>query len=156
MPDGEYLIPIGKAKISRPGKDVTLIASGVSAHFLREVVLCLVEEGIDVEVIDLRTFNPLDMDSIVASVQKTGRVVVANDGYRTCGFAAEVVTRIVQEAFDYLNAPIKRVTSEDVPVPYAQEIEAEVLISADKILQAIRRIVGTSKPSGREALVLLR
>ena len=152
VPDGEYLIPIGKAKVSRPGRDVTLIASGISAHFAREAALRLAEEGIDVEVIDLRTLKPLDMESIVASVQKTGRVVVANDGYRTCGFAAEVVTRIVEEAFDYLNAPIMRVTSEDVPVPYAQEIEAEVLISVEKILQATRRIMGTSEPSGREAL----
>jgi pyruvate dehydrogenase E1 component beta subunit len=152
VPDGEYLIPIGKAKISRPGRDVTLIASGISAHFSREAALRLAEEGIDVEVIDLRTLRPLDMETIVASVQKTGRVVVANDGYRTCGFAAEVVTRIVEEAFDCLNAPIMRVTSEDVPVPYAQGIEAEVLISAEKILHAIRRIMGTSEPSGREAL----
>jgi len=114
------------------------------------------QEGIDVEVIDLRTLKPLDMDTIVASVEKTGRVVVANDGYRTCGFAAEVVTRIVEEAFDYLNAPIIRVTSEDVPVPYAQEIEAEVLISTEKILRAVRQIMGASGPSNRQAAGVAR
>ena len=151
VPEGEYLIPIGKANICRTGRDVTLIASGISAHYSREASLRLAQEGIDVEVIDLRTLKPLDMNTIVASVEKTGRVVVANDGYRTCGFAAEVVTRIVEEAFDYLNAPIIRVTSEDVPVPYAQEIEAEVLISTEKILRAVRQIMGASGPSNRQA-----
>ena len=151
VPVGEYSIPLGKAWISRPGTDVTLVASGISALYAQEAALRLAEEGIDVEVIDLRTLKPLDMDTIVASVQKTGRAVVANDGYRTCGFAAEVVTRIVEEAFDALNAPIVRVTSEDVPVPYAQEIEAEVLISAEKILKAVRAIMGRGEPFVRPA-----
>jgi pyruvate dehydrogenase E1 component beta subunit len=146
VPEGECLIPIGKAKICRPGRDVTLIASGLSAHYSREATHRLVEEGIDVEVIDLRTLKPLDVETIVESVKKTGRVVVANDGYRTCGFAAEVITRIVEEAFDYLNAPIIRVTSEDVPVAYAQQLEAEVMISTDKILRAVRRIMGVNEP----------
>jgi pyruvate/2-oxoglutarate/acetoin dehydrogenase E1 component len=147
VPAGEHLVPIGRADVCREGRDVTLIASGLSAHYGREAARRLAEEGIDVELIDLRTIKPLDVETIVTSVRKTHRVVVANDGYRTCGFAAEVMATLVEEAFDHLDAPIARVTSADTPVPYAQNLETEVLVTVDKLVRAVRAMVGAEAPA---------
>lgn len=140
VPVGEHLVPLGKAAIVRPGRHVTVIASGRSAHFARDAIRWLERDGIDVELIDLRTLRPLDIDTIAASVKKTNRVVVANDGYRTCGYAAEIVATLVEEVFDYLDAPIVRVTTADTPIPYAQNLEAEVLVTVEKIVHAVRGI----------------
>ncbi|MBI2941089.1 MAG: alpha-ketoacid dehydrogenase subunit beta [Chloroflexi bacterium] len=147
VPTGEHLVPLGKAEVCRTGRDVTLLASGLSAHYGRDAAQKLAEQGIDVELIDLRTLKPLDVDTIVASVRKTGRVIVANDGYRTCGFAAELVSTLVEEAFDYLDAPIVRVAGADAPIPYAQNLEAEVLVTTDKLIRAVRELVGASAPA---------
>jgi pyruvate dehydrogenase E1 component beta subunit len=151
VPSGERLIPLGKADVCRIGRDVTLIASGIAAFYARDAARKLAEEGIDVELIDLRTLKPLDVETIVASVRKTGRVIVANDGYRTCGYAAEVVATLVEEAFDYLDAPIVRVTAADTPVPYAANLEAEVLVTLDKLLQAARELVGAREVTAGRA-----
>jgi pyruvate/2-oxoglutarate/acetoin dehydrogenase E1 component len=140
VPTGEHLVPLGKAAICRPGRDVTLIASGRSAHFAREAVRKLEDEGIDVELIDLRTLRPLDVATITASVKKTGRVVVANDGARTGGLASEIVATRVDEVCDSLDAPIVRVTAADTPVPYAQNLETAVLVTSDKLIQAVHEL----------------
>ncbi len=141
VPEGEYLIPLGKAAIRRPGSQVTIIGSGLAAHYAVEAAAALAGEGIDAEVIDLRTLVPLDVDTITASVKKTHRAVVANDGYRTCGFAAELVATILEQAFDYLDAPVVRVTCDDVPIPCAANLEEQVLVSAEKIAEAVRQLV---------------
>ncbi len=141
VPEGEYLIPLGKAAIRRPGSQVTIIGSGLAAHYAVEAAEALARDGIDAEVIDLRTLVPLDVETIVASVKKTHRAVVANDGYRTCGFAAELVATILEHAFDYLDAPIMRVTCDDVPIPCAANLEAQVLVSAEEIATAVRQLV---------------
>ena len=141
VPEGEYLIPLGKAAVRRSGSQVTVVASGLAAHYALEAAETLAQEGIDAEVIDLRTLVPLDAETIAESVKKTHRVVVANDGYRTCGFAAEVATTIMERAFDYLDAPIVRVTCDDVPIPCAANLEAEVLVGVDKIVAAVREVL---------------
>jgi pyruvate/2-oxoglutarate/acetoin dehydrogenase E1 component/TPP-dependent pyruvate/acetoin dehydrogenase alpha subunit len=142
VPEGEYLVPLGKAAVRRPGSRVTIVGSGLAARYAVEAAETLAEEGIDAEVIDLRTLVPLDVETIAASARKTHRVVVANDGHRTCGFAAELVATLTEHAFDYLDAPIARVTCDDVPIPCAENLEAEVLVSAQKIAAAVREVLG--------------
>ena len=141
VPEEEYLVPFGQAAVRRTGDDLTIVASGLSAQMAIEAAETLAAEGIESEVIDLRTLVPLDMDTIIESVAKTHRVIVANDGYRNCGFAAEVMARIMEQAFDYLDAPVMRVTSEDVPIPCSEALEQVALISADKIATTARELL---------------
>ena len=141
VPEEEYLVPFGQAAVRRTGDDLTIVASGLSAQMAIEAAETLAAEGIAAEVIDLRTLVPLDMDTIIESVAKTHRVIVANDGYRNCGFAAEVMARIMEQGFDYLDAPVMRVTSEDVPIPCSEALEQVALISADKIATAARELL---------------
>ena len=139
VPEGEYTIPIGKADIKRPGKDVTIFATSRMVLFALEAAEKLAEEGIDAEVIDPRTLKPLDMETVAESVMKTHRLVVVNEGSRTGGYAAEVVTRVYEEVFDYLDMPVVRVTSEDVPIPYGV-LEYAVIPSVEKIIDAVRSL----------------
>lgn len=141
VPEEEYLVPFGQAAVRRTGDDLTIVASGLSAQMAIEAAETLATEGIAAEVIDLRTLVPLDMDTIIESVAKTHRVIVANDGYRNCGFAAEVMARIMEQGFDYLDAPVMRVTSEDVPIPCSEALEQVALISTDKIATAARELL---------------
>ncbi|OGO35475.1 MAG: hypothetical protein A2147_04735 [Chloroflexi bacterium RBG_16_57_8] len=142
VPEGEYMVPLGKAAVRRPGQDVTIVASGLAARYSLQAAQTLAKEGIDAEVIDLRTLVPLDADAILASVSKTHRVVVANDGHRNCGFAAEIMAMIMERAFDQLDAPVVRVACDDVPVPYAAKLEQAVIITAQKIAEAVRKLIG--------------
>ena len=141
VPEEEYLVPFGQAAVRRTGDDLTIVGSGLSAQMAIEAAETLAAEGIEAEVIDLRTLVPLDMDTIMESVAKTHRVIVANDGYRNCGFAAEVMARIMEQGFDYLDAPIMRVTSEDVPIPCSEALEQVALISAEKIATTARELL---------------
>ena len=141
VPEEEYLVPFGQAAVRRSGDDLTIVASGLSAQMAIEAADTLAGEGIAAEVIDLRTLVPLDMDTIIESVAKTHRVIVANDGYRNCGFAAEVMARIMEQGFDYLDAPVMRVTSEDVPIPCSEALEQVALISTEKIATAARELL---------------
>ncbi len=140
VPEGESLIPLGLAEVKRPGGDVTVVATSRQVLFALDAAEKLAAEGIEVEVIDPRTLKPLDLETIVASVEKTHRLVVVNEGYRTGGFAAEVVTSVYEEAFDELDAPIVRVTSEDVPVPYAEGLELAAIPGEAKIIEAVRKV----------------
>ena len=141
VPADDYVIPFGVADIKREGKDVTLIS--YSRMVLRglEAAEALVEEGIDVEVIDLRTLKPLDMDTIVASVKKTGRVVCVTEAYKNTSFINEVMARINEEAFDWLDAPMVRVAAANVPVPRAEVLEDEVIPNVGKIINACRKVM---------------
>ena len=141
VPEEEYLVPFGQAAVRRTGDDLTIVGSGLSAQMAIEAAETLAAEDIEAEVIDLRTLVPLDMDTIMESVAKTHRVIVANDGYRNCGFAAEVMARIMEQGFDYLDAPIMRVTSEDVPIPCSEALEQVALISAEKIATTARELL---------------
>jgi len=140
VPEGETLIPLGQAEVKRSGGDVTVVATSRQVLFALDAAEKLATEGIEAEVIDPRTLKPLDVETIVASVEKTHHLVVVNEGYRTGGYAAEVVTRIYEEAFDELDAPIVRVTSEDVPVPYNAGLELAAIPGETKIIQAVKRV----------------
>lgn len=136
VPEDEYLVPIGVAEVKRPGKDVTIVATSRMALFALEAAEHLAEKGVQAEVIDPRTLKPLDLDAIVRSVAKTGRLVVANEGALTGGFTAEVAARVQRAAFDWLDAPIFQVAAKDVPLPYNGRLESEALPSVDGIVQA--------------------
>lgn len=146
VPEGEYLVPIGKADIKRPGKDVTVVAIGRPVHYSLEAAKSLAQEGIDAEIIDPRTLVPIDMETILASVHKTRRVVVVHDSWRSFGFGAEIAARIYESAFRELDAPIARVTQEDFPTPYSITLGKEIKPDAEKIAEAVRRLVEGETP----------
>lgn len=137
----DYVLPIGKAKVRREGKDVTITAHARMVGFALQAAEKLAEEGIDAEVIDLRTLRPLDHETIVESVKKTNRLVSAEEGWGPMGVGAEVVARVIEHAFDYLDAPPLRVHQEDVPLPYAANLEALSLPGVDKIIAGVKQVL---------------
>ena len=139
VPAGEYALPLGRAAVTREGTQVTLLAWGAMWHEVDQAAREAEAEGIDCEVIDLRSLQPLDLDTIVASVTKTGRAVVVHEAPRTCGFGAELVALVQERCFLSLEAPIARVTGFDTPFPYT--LEMEYLPRAPRILQAVREVV---------------
>jgi len=142
VPDVEdYVVPIGKAKVRREGTDVTITAHSRMVGFALQAAEKLAEEGISVEVVDLRTLRPLDHETIVESVKKTNRLVSAEEGWGPMGVGAEVVARVIEHAFDYLDAPPLRVHQEDVPLPYAANLEALSLPGVDKIVAAVKKVM---------------
>ena len=140
VPDEEYLTPLGKAEVKRSGSDVTVVCHSKMVHQSLTAAQKLSEEGIEVEVLDLRTIRPLDVDAIIESVQKTNRVVVAEEGWPMCNIGAQVVDDIQREAFDSLDAPIARVTGLDVPMPYAKNLEKIVTPNAEHVVEAVRHV----------------
>ena len=140
VPDAAYTVPLGKADIVRAGQDITLIATGRMVHTALAACETLAAAGIDAELIDPRTLSPLDFDTILASVQKTSRAVVIHEAVRTCGVGAEIAARISDEAFDFLDAPVKRVGAPFTPVPFAPVLEAEYLPDAAAIIAAVAEI----------------
>ena len=137
----DYVLPIGKAKVRREGRDVTITAHARMVGFALQAAEKLAEEGIEVEVIDLRTLRPLDHETVVESVKKTNRLVSAEEGWGPMGVGAEVVARVIEHAFDYLDAPPLRVHQEDVPLPYAANLEALSLPGVDKIVAAVKQVM---------------
>jgi len=141
VPEEEYIIPFGVADIKRPGKDVTLVTYSRQVLNSLEAANKLAQEGIDVEVIDLRTLKPLDIDTIVASVKKTGRMVGVTEAYENTSFINEVMVQVNEQAFDYLDAPMVRVAAANVPVPRAEILEDEVIPNVGRIIAACRKVV---------------
>jgi len=139
VPEGDYLVPIGKALVTRPGTQVTVVAWGAMWHEADRAVREAAAEGIDGELLDLRSLQPLDLDAIVSSVSKTGRLVIVHEAPRTCGFGAEISALVQERCFVHLQAPITRVTGFDTPFPYA--LEQAYLPRAPRILRAIREVV---------------
>jgi len=140
VPDGEYTIPLGVGDIKRSGGDVTIVAWNKMVKVALDAADILAEMGVEAEVIDPRTLRPLDEEMIIRSVQKTNRIVVLQEGWTYCGVAAEIATRVQSAAFDWLDAPVERVTSIDVPMPYAENLENEVIPSPEKVVKAVRRV----------------
>jgi pyruvate dehydrogenase E1 component beta subunit len=141
IPDVEdYVVPIGKAKVRREGTDVTLVAYSRMVGFALQAAEVLAAEGISAEVVDLRTIRPMDHATILESVKKTNRLVTAEEGWGPMGVGAEIVARITEHGFDYLDAPPLRVHQEDVPLPYAANLEALSLPSVDKIVSAAKKV----------------
>ncbi|MDP6574506.1 MAG: alpha-ketoacid dehydrogenase subunit beta [Rhodospirillales bacterium] len=141
VPDGEHVVPIGPAAIARPGTDATIVANSRMVLESLEAAGELAAEGISAEVIDARTPRPLDTATILASVQKTNRAVVVNEGWRTGGLGAEISALIAEEAFDFLDAPVARLGGLDRPIPYSEPLEAEVLPDAARIAAAVRKLL---------------
>jgi 2-oxoisovalerate dehydrogenase E1 component beta subunit len=139
VPEGELVVPLGKARVTRQGRHVTVVAWGAMWHEADQAAREAESHGIEVEVLDLRSLQPLDVDAIVESVQKTGRAIVVHEAPRTCGFGAEIAALVQERCFLHLEAPIRRVTGFDTPFPYA--LESEYLPRAPRILQAIREVV---------------
>jgi pyruvate/2-oxoglutarate/acetoin dehydrogenase E1 component len=141
VPEEDYMVPIGKAAVRREGSDVTLIATSRMCLLAEEAIKTLMQEGIDVEFIDLRTLKPFDINTVAASIAKTHRVVVVNEGHRTGGFSNEVAAKIMDECFYDLDAPVVRVASEDVPIPYNATLEAEVIPAVKDIIAGVRQVI---------------
>ncbi len=140
VPDGDHMVPIGKARIMRPGKDVTIVSYSIGVGLALEAAETLASEGIEAEVLDLRTLRPLDRGAVLASLAKTNRLVVAEEGWPVCSIASEIQALCMEEGFDHLDAPVLRVCNEDVPLPYAANLEKLALIDASRIVAAVRTV----------------
>ena len=138
--DIDWVLPIGKAKVRREGTGVTLVSYSRMVGFCLEAAEKLAAEGIEAEVVDLRTIRPMDIDTVVASVKKTNRLVTVEEGWGPMGIGAEIAAKVTELAFDYLDAPPARVHQEDVPLPYAANLEALSLPSVDKIVKAAKAV----------------
>ena len=136
----DHVLPIGKARIVREGTDVTIVSYSIGVGLALEAAETLAGEGIEAEVVDLRTLRPLDTATILESLAKTNRVVVAEEGWPTCSIASEVIAVCMEQGFDHLDAPVLRVCNEDVPLPYAANLEALALIDSGRIAEAVRKV----------------
>ncbi|MGA2448833.1 MAG: pyruvate dehydrogenase complex E1 component subunit beta [Polyangiaceae bacterium] len=141
VPEGDVLVPLGKAQVVLPGQDVTLVAYSRITHVALDAATLLSNQGISAEVIDLRSLRPLDEDAIVASVERTHRLVVVHEGWPYGGIGAEISDRVQRLAFDSLDAPIARVTTLDVPMPYNAALEQACLPQADRIVSTVQRVM---------------
>ena len=142
VPEEEYLIPLGKADIKRPGKDVTIVSFGkMIPRVVMPAVLQLEKEGIDVEVLDLRTVRPIDYAAVIESVKKTNRCVVVEEAWPLASISTEITYHIQRHAFDYMDAPVIRVTNRDVPLPYAPTLIEEILPNAKRVIEAVKSVL---------------
>ncbi len=139
-PDADYLVPFGKAAVRREGKDISVITYGAMVYFALNAAKKMAERGVEVEVVDLRTIVPLDKEAVLKSVKKTNRVLVLSEDTRTSGFAAELSSIIAEEAFEFLDAPIRRVTAKDLPVPYSPPLEQAVLPNEAQVLKVLEEL----------------
>ena len=141
VPDVEdYVLPIGKARIVRPGNDVTIVSYSIGVGIALDAAEALAAEGIDAEVIDLRTLRPLDTATVLASLGKTNRLVVVEEGWPVCSIASEIMAVCMEQGFDDLDAPVLRVTNEDVPLPYAANLEKAALVNAPRVVAAVKKV----------------
>ena len=140
VPEGEVVVPIGKARVARPGKDVSIVTYAAMLHVALEAAEAAARDGIEVEVLDLRTLLPLDEEAILASAAKTGKVIVLHEATRTGGPGGEIAALISERAFEYLDAPIVRMAPPDTPVPYSPPLEEYFLPNAEKVGKAIRAL----------------
>lgn len=141
VPEEEYLIPFGKADVKREGEDVTIVATSFMVLKALSAAATLAKNGIDAEVVDPRTLVPLDEEVIINSVKKTGRVVIVHEAWKRCGTGAEIAAIVAEKAFDYLNAPIKRVAALDVPIPFSRPLEGYVLPNEKDVIKAVKEIL---------------
>jgi pyruvate dehydrogenase E1 component beta subunit len=141
IPDGEYLIPIGKADVKRKGKDVTIVSFGKIMKVALQTAEVLAAEGIECEVIDLRTVRPIDYATIIESVKKTNRMVVVEEAWPLASISTELTYVVQKEAFDFLDAPIRRITTRDVPLGYAPQFVEEFLPNVERTVAAIKEVL---------------
>jgi len=141
VPEGDYTVPIGKSKIQREGKDVTIVTYSKMLELSQKAAAQLAGEGIEAEIVDLRTLRPLDMEPVLESFKKTNRAVIVEEGWRSYGVGAEVASRIYEEAFDYVDAPIQRVAQKEVPLPYNRTLEQSALPQVEDIVRAVKEVL---------------
>jgi acetoin:2,6-dichlorophenolindophenol oxidoreductase subunit beta len=141
VPDGEHTVPLGVADLKREGRHATVVGIHTMVGKALKAAEQLAEEGIELEVVDPRTLVPLDEETIVQSVKKTGRLIVSHEAYTCGGYGAEIIARVVEAAFDYLDAPPVRVCARDVPVPYSAVLESAAMPQVDDIVAAARALV---------------
>lgn len=141
VPEGDYIVPIGVSDVKREGRDVTLVAYAQGLQVALEAAKQLSQEGIEAEVVDLRSLRPLDMGPVLESFRKTFRAVVVEEGYRSYGVGAEIAAQLQEEGFDYMDAPVKRVAQFEVPLPYSRELEQSALINRDRVIAAVKEIL---------------
>jgi pyruvate dehydrogenase E1 component beta subunit len=141
VPEGDYTVPIGQSKVQREGRDVTVVTYSKMLDTSLKAAEELAREGIEIEVVDLRTLRPLDMGPVLESVKKTNRAVVVEEGWKSYGVGAEVASRIYEEAFDYLDAPVKRVAQVEVPLPYNRTLEQMALPQVKDVIQAVKEVL---------------
>ena len=137
----DWIVPIGKAKVARPGNDITIVSFGIGMTYAMDAAERLAGEGIDAEVIDLRTLRPMDIPAVVESVKKTNRCVTVEEGWPVCSIGSELAARIMTGAFDYLDAPVRRITGKDVPMPYAANLEKLALPNVDEVVEAAKSVL---------------
>ncbi len=136
----DFVLPIGKARVQKPGNDVTLVTFGIGVRYAIDAAAAMAELGIDAEIIDLRTIRPMDMETVIASVKKTNRCITIEEGFPQSGVGAEIGMQIMQHAFDYLDAPVIRISGKDVPMPYAANLEKLALPNVEEIVAAARAV----------------
>jgi pyruvate dehydrogenase E1 component beta subunit len=141
VPDGEYTIPLGKSKIQRNGRDVTIITYSKMLDVSIKASEQLGKEGIEVEIVDLRSLRPLDMEPVIESFKKTNRAVVVEEGWRSYGVGSEVASRIYEDAFDYVDAPIQRIAQKEVPLPYNRTLEQMAIPQVDDVIKAVKEVL---------------
>jgi pyruvate dehydrogenase E1 component beta subunit len=141
VPEGDHLIPIGRSKIQRPGTDVTLVTYSKMLETSMKAADLLAQEGIEAEIVDLRTLRPLDMEPVLESFKKTNRAVIVEEGWKSYGVGAEVASRIYEEAFDFVDAPIQRVAQKEVPLPYNKTLEQLALPQVEDVVKAVREVL---------------
>ena len=141
VPDGDYIIPIGTSEIKRPGNDVTIITYSKMLEISMKAADVLEKDGIHAEVVDLRTLRPLDMEPVLESFRKTNRAVIVEEGWQSFGIGSEVSARIYEQAFDYVDAPIKRVAQKEVPLPYNQALEQMAIPQVDDVVKAVKEVL---------------
>jgi pyruvate dehydrogenase E1 component beta subunit len=142
VPEGDYVVPIGQADVKREGEDLSIITYSRMVHMAVQAADVLAEEGISVEVVDLRSLRPLDVDTMVNSVKKTNRALVLHEGWYKYGAGAEVAAQIQQHAFDYLDHPVERIAGEEVPLPYATTLERAALPRMEDVVERVRYMLG--------------
>jgi len=141
VPEGEYLVPFGKARVAREGRDVTIVAHSRMVLTALDAANALAKEGIEAEVVDVRSLRPLDTETLAASVRKTNRALVVEEGWRLYGVGAEIAATIQEYAFEYLDAPVVRVTTADVPMPYSKPLETAALPQTGAVVEAVRAML---------------
>jgi pyruvate dehydrogenase E1 component beta subunit len=141
VPDGDYSTPIGQSKIQRPGRDVTIVTYSKMLETSNKAAEQLAQEGIEAEIVDLRTLRPLDMEPVLESFRKTNRAVIVEEGWRSFGVGSEVAARIYEQAFDYVDAPIKRVAQDEVPLPYNRTLEQMALPQVEDVIKAVKEVL---------------
>ena len=141
VPEEEYTIPIGVSKIQRPGRDVTIVTYSKMLEISTKAADQLAKDGIEVEIVDLRSLRPLDMGPVLESFKKTNRAVIVEEGWRSYGVGSEITSRIYEEAFDYVDAPIQRVAQKEVPLPYNQALEQSALPQVEDVVRAVKEVL---------------